>query len=401
MRRSALCVSAAFLLCLVSVAGQAHAQTQTFYVEDVVMTRANYPTVKPSEGSVNIEAGAWQLEIVFRNPARASEGLTCRIFLDNVLHLETNYLSDYWGWSTDPFYVYDEISFSAPGEHEVLIQLWREGETQPVTTYSFKVLAVAPKISNLQASSKVVRALGENTLTVSFTNGGNDNMRQAVLSVADSGGLTITPSEVELGDVEAGESTSANFTVSSPASVTLGTTQVRFSLAFIDYAGVPHTENVYGEVEVYRLASALTLTVPSTAENGGTVEITAALKDPGGNPIPNENIIFTSGDVFIRASKTGGDGVARVSYVVTETGIFDIGAAFAGSASYDASSDSSELKVTPAAPSLDWSVILVILLVVLFVILGVVWAVRRRKAQPVRRTRRGEQENIGEDRHDG
>lgn len=55
MRRSVLCVSAALLLCLVLMAEQVHAQTQTFYVEDVVMTRTNCHTVRSSEGPVTGE----------------------------------------------------------------------------------------------------------------------------------------------------------------------------------------------------------------------------------------------------------------------------------------------------------------------------------------------------------
>jgi hypothetical protein len=346
------------------------------------MTRANYPTVRSSEGPVRVYAGAWQLEIVFRNPTGAKETLTCRIFLDNVLHREIPVDTYGYTWlgessySLDLFYVGDEISFSAPREHEVLVQLWREGETQPVTTYSFKVLAVAPKILNLQASSKVVRALGENVLIVSFTNGGNDDVRQAVLSVADSRGLMIAPDEIELGNVEAGESASANFTVSSPADVYLGTTQVRFSLSFIDYAGVPHTEDVYGEVEVYRLASVLTLNVPSTVENGSTVEITATLKDPGGNPITNENITLIVGGTTIGTFKTNTSGVARASYAVRETGSFSVGASFAGSASYDPSSASAEFtsvsqtllpstSTPPSEPLPYWFLLAAVILVLL------------------------------------
>ena len=405
MRRSALCVLVVLLLCFATLPKPVLAQSHD--VEDVTLERADYPAVKASTPPVRVYAGNWSFEIAIRNYDGAEETIDIRVFVDNVLKdsgkVETYYYDIFanCNFYYDPIFYYGNINFSELGVHEVLVQIWRTGETQPRETYNFNVTVVKPEVSGLQASSRVVRALGDNSLVVSLTNGGNVSFRQAVLTVVDTGGLTVTPSEVELGDVEPDENASAIFTVSSPADVYLGTTQVRFSLSFIDYAGVPHTEDVYGHIDVYRLTPTLVLTVPSTAENGSTVEITAALKDPGGNPIPNENIIFTSGDVFIRASKTGGDGVARVSYVVTETGIFDIGAAFAGSASYDASSDSRELEVTPAAPSLDWSVILVILLVVLFVILGVVWAVRRRKAQPVRRTRRGEQENIGEDRHDG
>jgi hypothetical protein len=348
------------------------------------MTRANYPTVRATEGPV-VRTGAWDLEFVFRNPTAAIEAPMCRIFLDNVLQRETfvdtsQWVGGNWGWwePMDPFYDYEEISFSAPGEYEICVQLWREGETQPLLAYRFRVLAVAPLISGLQASSKVVRALGENTLTASFTNGGNDNMRQAVLRVEDTGGLIIQPNEVELRDVKVGESTSANFTVSSPADVYLGTTQVRFSLSFIDYAGVPYTEDAYGGVEVYRLPSILTLDVPDTVETSGTVGITAALKDPSGNPIANENITLRVGGATIGSPKTDSNGIARVNYRATETGTFGIEASFLGSVSYEASSALAVLAVTPATDT-TWIIALLIglaILVILVIALAVWWKKR-------------------------
>jgi hypothetical protein len=383
--RSALCVLVVLLLCLVSVAGQARAQTTTttttspttttttspttgikIVKESVVWTRTSYPSVRPSEGPVQIYAGEWTLTVPVHNydvgdlwysPELYCAGyITMRVFLDNVLTGE--YPVGYsWSNGTDSIYgilkgdtssVNLTLSMIQLGDHEILIQIWHGTETQPQDTYSFNVTVVGVKLSGLQASSKVVRALGDNSLAVSFTNSGNENARQAVLSVSDNGGLTITPSEVELGDVNSGENVSANFTVSSPASVTLGTTQVRFSLSFIDYADVPHTENVYGEVEVYRLASALTLSAPGTAENGSTVEITAALKDPNGNPIPNENIALSVDGAPVGSSETDSSGVAQVSYNATGIGTHDISMSFSGSASYASSSDSAVLTVTPS-----------------------------------------------------
>jgi hypothetical protein len=264
------------------------------------------------------------------------------------------------------------------------MQVWYLDETTPRDTYSFNVTVVEPEVSGLQASSRVVRALGDNSLVVSFTNGGNENMRQAVLSVADPGGLTIAPSEVELGDVNVGENASASFTVSSPASVVLGTVQVQFSLSFIDYAGASHTETVSGEVEVYRLSPTLTLSAPSEVENGGTVEIAATLKDPGGNPIANENIALTVGGVSIGTFRTDSGGVARVISTVTGGGTVNVEASFAGSASYEASSSSAQLAVTPSTMAPSSSILLLVALVALPVALGGL-AVYLRRRGPRRR----------------
>jgi len=355
MKRLAVCVLVASLLLLGLLPGQA--QAQSFEVEDVSLQRSNYPTVRSSEGPVRVYAGEWQLLASIRNYDKGQYIVTVRMFLDNILIYDKRNSTYYSSWSGsgvwDPFSAgWTIVSFSTLGEHEFLIQVWYEDETQPRTTYSFDVLVLKPEVSNLQASSKVVRGLGENSLAVSFANGGNTSMRQAVLSVADSGGLTLEPDQVELGDIDPGETSSASFEVSAPASVHIGTARTSFSLSFIDYAGVQHeeTEDVYAEVEVYRLSPTLTLSLPSSVENGNTVSISATLKDPEGNPVPNENIGLSVGGVDLGVFKTGTDGVARASYTATETGALDVEASFPGSASYDVASDSGTLTVTPATP---------------------------------------------------
>jgi hypothetical protein len=390
MRRSALCVLVAVLLCLAVVPELAAAQIDVRVVEEsVVMTRTNYPPIKPSEGPVRIYVGDWQLAISAHNYGIDYEfDVSCKIIVDNVLTgtLAFTMPGVYWGgeiWPGDTSAPVDQaISISKSGNHEVRIEVWHGTETQPCDTYSFNVTAVEPEVSGLQASSRVVRALGDNSLAVSFTNGGNENMRQAVLSVADPKGLTITPSQVELGDVRVGQSTSANFNASSPAGVTLGTILVRFSLSFIDYAGISHTEDVSGAVEVYRLSPTLTVSAPSSVENGSTVEIAATLKDPGGNPIANENIALTVGGVSIGTFKTDSGGVARASYRATETGTLNVGASFAGSTSYDATSTSGELTVTPATAFPYWVVLLIALLVALG---GLAVYMKRRRQTKKRR----------------
>ena len=403
MKRSVLCVSAAVLLCLAFFPRPAGAQTG-LKIEDARMERTNYPPVLASEGPVKIYAGDWSLTAFIHNyniddGYGAASSLTTRIFLDNVLIEEPGFYGVYVGGVYQGYGNWNGIStgftggtgttltLSGKGYHQILIQVWHGTETQPQDTYSFNVLVMKPEVSGLQASSKVVRALGDNSFVVSFTNGGNENMRQAVLSMANSGGLTITPNSVELGDVTPSEQVSASFEVSSSASVTLGTALVRFSLSFIDYAGVSHTEDVSGTVEVYRLSPTLTVSAPNSVENGDMVEIAATLKDPGGNPIANENITLTAGGVTLGTFKTDSSGVARASYKATETGTVNVGASFSGSASYDASSTSGEFTVTPAAAFPYWVVLLIALPIALAAVL-MIWRRKRGEVRPPRKVRR-------------
>ena len=392
MRRSVLCVSVAVVLCFVHLPEPTAAQTG-LKVEDVILTRTNYPSVQPLGGHVEIYAGDWTLDFKIHNYSSDSvTGVKVRTFVDNVFFHGEGYYSPfhsvYYYFGHPYYYDYDYIDgegaldvypstyLSMPdrGEHEVTIQVWCGTETQPQDIYSLRVVVMKPEVSSLQANSRVVRALGDNSLAVSFTNSGNENMRQAVLSVADPKGLTITPSQVELGDVRVGQSTSANFNVSSPAGVTLGTVLVRFSLSFIDYAGISHTEDVSGAVEVYRLSPTLTLSLPNSVESGSSAQISAVLRDPSGAPIPNENIILSVGGsstVF----KTDSNGVVQTNYKFTETGTRNMGASFAGSASYDAASASGEFTVTPATAFPYW----VVLLIALLAMLGGLAAYLRRR----------------------
>lgn len=397
MKRSALCVSMALLLLLAILPGRALAETG-IKIEDVYFSKSLYPPVHPSEGPLVIYAGEWALNGEVHNydiidsysPSRRAVGIKVRIFLDNILLGEPYGPYFNWGfdWYNNSLGTGDSDSVRLKhiypsGEYEVLIQVWHGTESQPQDEYSFWITVVEPKVSGLQASSKVVRALEDNSLVVSFINEGNENMRQAVLSVADPSGLELEPEEVELGDVDAGESVSTEFTVSSPADVTLGTVQVRFSLSFIDYAGVSHEKDINAEVEVYRLEPTLTLSVPGEIENGATVEIVAFLRDPDGELITGKNVTLTVGGVELGTFETGSDGAARASYTVTETGTFDVGASFSGSASYDAASDSKTLMVVPTASSPYW--ILPVILVALLFVVSVAY-LKRRKSRSGQKT---------------
>jgi len=407
-----LCVLVVLLLCFAFVPKPVLAQTGIKVVrENMALVRADYPPVRPLGGSTRIYPGEWQLEFTVSNydvEDPGSEGyatgfaadVSARVFLDDVLQGNTMEVSNEW-WHVlfigSPSYnIVCPLSMTQLGNHEILIQIWHGTEAQPQDMYSFNVTVAGPEISGWQANSRVVRAQGENLLAAAFTNGGNADMRKAVLSVADSGGLTIAPSEVELGDVKPGENASAIFTVSSPASVRIGTTQVQFSLSFIDYAGVSHTETVPGDVEVYRLSPTLSLSAPSSVENGSTAEIVATLTGPGGNPITNENITLRVGGVTIGSPKTDSDGIARLSYMATETGTFGIEASFIGSASYEASSASAVLAVTPATDT-TWIIALLIglAILVILVIALAVWRKRRKQiVKPARGTRKEAQESV-------
>lgn len=176
-----------------------------------------------------------------------------------------------------------------------------------------------------------------------------------------------------------GESASAEFAVFSPASVPLGTAQPEFTLSFIDYAGVSHEETVSADVEVYRLQPTLTLSASETVEDGETVEITAHLKDPDGEPIVGENVALIVGGEELGTFTTDSDGAVSATYTATGTGTLNAEASFAGSASYEPSSNSAKIKVTPASGFPLWMILTAVLVVLL--ILGSAVYLKRGKSR--------------------
>lgn len=325
--------------------------------DSVIFRRDPYPPVKPSEGPVRIYAGEWQMDVKVHNYADFNMHALVKIFVDGKFSWQDHATSGFeWGdplalgkgATSTQFYNGSLPTFQFErGSHRIRIEVWHSNsdETQPQDTYEFEIKVVKAVISS-SAKSKVVRGIGENTLTVSITNDGDDDMRQARLSIGDSKGLIITPSSTELGDVRCGESKQASFKVSAPASVLLGTVLPSFSLSFIDYAGISHTESIQAEVEVYRLPSSLTLQLPERITVGSTVEIKAILRAPNGTPLAGENISITVDGRTLGTFRTSADGVATAKYRPEQVGSVQVEASFGGSASYEASSDSQLLAVS-------------------------------------------------------
>jgi hypothetical protein len=325
------------------------AAQEEYRVEDVVFSRTLYPPAKASELPVGIEAGetggeGWNMKIVVRNFRENYEEnwetLTCRGFVDDALEFEIPQSA-----ASDPFYVDAFVAFPDFGDRKVLVQLWREDETQPVASYQFDVRVLSACVSDFRASSVFVRG-AENGMAVSFANTGNESMRRVALAVASvPEWLSISPEKVELGDVSAGAHTSADLVVTAPSDAPVGACPVQFVIDYLDYAGVRHEERCAGSVTVVRAPSSLSLSVPGSAEVDERVEISAILSGPGGY-IANEDVEFFVGGVSIGSSRTGADGKATVGYSAEKEGSLTVDARFLGSDSYEGSSASAQLTVS-------------------------------------------------------
>jgi hypothetical protein len=348
--RAGFAVAVAVAFCVAVLGAGLSAAQEEYRIEDVVFSRTLYPPAKASEPPVEIEAGkiggeGWNLRIVVRNfhenYEENWETLTCRGFVDDALEFEIPQSA-----ASDPFYVDAFVAFPDFGDRKVLVKLWRGDETRPVATYQFDVRVLSACVSDFRAGSVVVRG-SENKMAVSFANAGNESMRRATLVVASAPGwLSVSPEKVELGDVAAGASSSADLTVSVPVDAPVGVCPVQFVLAYLDYAGVRHEERCAGSVTVVRAPSSLSLSVPSSARVGERVEISAVLSRPGGC-IANEDVEFFAGGASIGSSRTGADGKATADCVPEEEGTLTVEARFRGSDMYEGSSDAARIIVLP------------------------------------------------------
>jgi len=185
------------------------------------------------------------------------------------------------------------------------------------------------------------------TLSISFDNGGNDYMFDAEVSVVDSDGLEVSPQSQSLGDLSSGGTKSTSFSITAPATATLGTHTISFQIDYDDFRGVSHSETKTAPVSVTKLGTSTTLNLePSSVKTRDSTTITATLVDGNENPIENQEITFSIGTTNIGSSFTDSSGNAVKSYTANvDTGTYVVTASYGGSIDYGSSSATSNLVV--------------------------------------------------------
>lgn len=186
------------------------------------------------------------------------------------------------------------------------------------------------------------------TLTVSFSNGGNDIMYSPTVSVTNSMGLTISPTSQALSNLSPGASTTLGFSVSAPSSMSAGSYTVSFAVTFQDFLGRSYSQPESAPTSVVPLSTNLALTAPTTAQLGDSIAISAKLLDGNGNPVSGQSISFSVGGQMIGSSTTDFSGTASVTYTVSLTsGTYTIIASYLGSTNYGSSSTTGTLLINP------------------------------------------------------
>jgi len=257
-------------------------------------------------------------------------------------------------------------------QHQVTITGWEGPKTyglraelysspsqalQDATT--FAVVVVKLFVSNWSPFSPniPVGKVSPTTLAITFTNGGNDYMRNTIVSVANPSGMDVNPASQALGDIAKGQSATTNFLVRAPETLSPGQYTLSFKIEYDDFKGGHHIETKPAPVNIIKQETRIYLSVnPSTIKVGEVVKITASLISADGDPLRGEQINFFLDSNLLGSSVTDESGNAFFELRVEEAGQFQVKAAYSGSSRYDACSNVTGLTVGRLSTAISFDI---------------------------------------------
>ena len=269
--------------------------------------------------------------------------LNTKTYIDNVLQRSDNITAPKtenttFAWSTTLF---------GPVTQHWKVELWWENNLEDVK--EFDVWVVKLFVENWSPASLTVEKgkIAPSSWSISFKNGGNDEMDNVSISIVDLAELQITPTSQNLGNVIAGGTSPTSFSVTAPFTLPTGQRTVKFQVTYYDFMGIPHTENMSASVNVDRLSTSIILGVtPSRVKKGDPCTITAQLVDGNGSPIANQEISFFVEMTSIGSVNTDPSGYAVKPYTANlDAGSYAINASFAETVDYKQSSATANLIV--------------------------------------------------------
>lgn len=245
-----------------------------------------------------------------------------------------------------------------PAVHTYKVELWWDSAgthyLEDVNYFDMKVVKLFVTDWSRSDLSIEKGKTTASTLSISFGNGGNDYMYSTEVSVVDSDGLDVSPQSQSLGDISSGGTKSTSFSITAPATATLGIHTVSFQIDYDDFRNVSHSETKTAPVSVTKLGTSMTLNLePSSVKTGDSTTITATLVEGNENPIENQEITFSVGTTTIGTASTDSSGNAVKSYTANiDAGTYVIEASYTGSTDYGSSSATSNLIVNPFTTTL-------------------------------------------------
>jgi len=240
------------------------------------------------------------------------------------------------------------LNWEGPKTYGLTAELYSSPSQTLQDTTTFAVVVVKLFVSNWSPLSPniPVGKTSPTSLTVTFTNGGNDYMRNTIVSIANPSGMEVNPPSQALGDIPKGESRTTSFLVRAPETLSPSQYTLTFKIEYDDFKGGHHVETKPAPVNVVRQETRINVSVnPSTIKVGETVKITASLSSGDGDPVRGEEINFFLDSNLLGASVTDESGNAFFEFKVEEAGQFQVKATYSGSSRYDACSNAASLTV--------------------------------------------------------
>lgn len=138
-------------------------------------------------------------------------------------------------------------NWNGPAMHKVRIELYwhKDGSHQLMVKHTKVVKTAKVFIINWVPSPQTVPRgkATPSSLSISFANGGNDDMYNASISVIDADELEISPQSQDLGNITAGEKKTINFSVVALETKERARTHnPKFQIVYNDFRSVTHAE---------------------------------------------------------------------------------------------------------------------------------------------------------------
>jgi len=239
-------------------------------------------------------------------------------------------------------------NWEGPKTYSLRAELYSSPSQTPQDVTTFTVVVVKLFVSNWSPISVniPVGKASPTSLTVTFTNGGNDYMRNTIVSIANPSGMEVNPPSQALGDIPKGESRTTSFLIRAPETLSPGQYTLTFKIEYDDFKGGHHIETKPAPVNVVKQETRIDLSVnPSAIKVGEAVKITATLSNGEGNPLRDEQINFFLDSNLLGSSVTDESGNTLFEFRVEDAGQYQVKATYRGSSRYEACSNVASLTV--------------------------------------------------------
>ncbi|MGQ9640129.1 MAG: hypothetical protein ACUVUB_06760 [Candidatus Bathyarchaeia archaeon] len=295
------------------------------------------------------------LTFTVRNLNSSDENFYIRIYRQEELIFDgkTNPFECVKGASTGRIHL-PIAGWVGPGTYAVTVQLLSAVSDTVLDSRHFTLTVVKLIASNWTTSvSKATWGLNETLpLRINFTNTGNDDMFDAVITVMKSD-LKISPlSSGNIGKVAIFETKTVTFTLGSlnKREIKPGTYKISLRLLFNDFRGVAHSHDETLEFTLERMKLKVSLsTTPTNPKYGEAIRFKLKLTDIIGKPLPDEQLTLQVGLTVMR-NLTDRYGEATYNYSgLLDSGESEVKTIYGGSEYYMNLTEVFRVKIDPLA----------------------------------------------------